>query len=330
MRNATILVTLALAAGTAAGQDTVPIDEWQVPWERTRPRDPFAESADSIWFVGQGGGYLGHLDLRSGEFSKVDLKPGSGPHNLIVGSDGIVWYAGNRTALIGRYDPASGEIEEIPMPDAGARDPHTLVFDAGEKNIFFTVQAGNMMGRLNVADREVKLVRSPVDRSRPYGIKIAPDGTPWVVLFGTNRLARLDPVTLEVTTVELPRSEARPRRIEITADGRIWYGDYRGGILGVYDPQSGEFAEYPLPQGGNSRPYAMARDSQDRIWVAATGVQPNVLVGFDPGSKRFFSASAVPSGGVTVRNMYYHEPTGSVWFGTDTNNIGRAIVEQDK
>ena len=25
--------------------------------------------------------------------------------------------------------------------------------------------------------------------------------------------------------------------------------------------------------------------------------------------------------------MHYHEPSGTVWFGTDTNYIGRAIVE---
>ncbi len=32
----------------------------------------------------------------------------------------------------------------------------------------------------------------------------------------------------------------------------------------------------------------------------------------------------VPSGGGTVRHMYYHEPTHTVWFGTDTNYVGRA------
>jgi virginiamycin B lyase len=332
VRIAVTVSTLIVAAFSAAAtaDQPVEINEWKVPYERTRPRDPFAESADSVWFVGQGGGYLGHLDVGKGEFSKVALKPGSGPHNLIVGNDGIVWYAGNRTALIGRYDPASGEIEEIEMPDSGARDPHTLVFDAAEENIWFTVQAGNMMGRLNIATRRVDLIRSPFDHSRPYGIKIAPDGTPWVVLFGTHRLARIEPETLELTTIDLPREDARPRRILVTSDGRIWYGDYRGGMLGAYDPRTGQFAEWPLPQGKDARPYGMATDSRDRIWLVATGVQPNVFLGFDPDGETFFSSTPVPSGGGTIRHMYYHEPTGAIWFGTDTNNIGRAIVEADK
>ncbi len=308
----------------------VDIREWQVPWKDSRPRDPFAASADSVWFVGQRSGYLARLDVDSGQFEKIDLKPGSGPHNLIVGSDGIVWYAGNRNRLIGRYDPATGEIEEIDMPDEAARDPHTLVFDAGEENIWFTVQGGNMIGRLEIDSRRVDLVRSQTPRSRPYGIKIAPDGTVWVVLFGSNRLARVNPDTLELTEIELPRDEARPRRVEITTDGRIWYGDYAAGRLGAYDPASGDFREWAMPQGETARPYGMASDSAGRIWLVATGVQPNVFVGFDPASEQFFAATPVPSGGGTVRHMHYHEPSGAVWFGTDTNFLGRAIVVPDR
>ena len=201
-----VLIASLLLTLPALADNTIEIDEWLVPWEGSRPRDPFAESDESVWFVGQRAGYLARLDVPSGEFLKVELKGGSGPHNLIVGSDGIVWYAGNRTALIGRYDRKSDEIEEIMMPDPAAGDPHTLIFDAAEENIFFTVQGGNMMGRLNIATRKVDLIPSPVERSRPYGIKLAPDGSIWVVLFGTNKLAHIDPDSLELTAIDLPRA----------------------------------------------------------------------------------------------------------------------------
>jgi virginiamycin B lyase len=320
---------LLLAAVTAFADDTVAIDEWLVPYEASRPRDPFAQSDDSVWFVGQRSGYLAHLDVDSGEFTPVNLKEGSGPHNLIVGSDGIVWYAGNRTSLIGRYNPSTGEIEEIAMPDPAARDPHTLVFDAGEDNIWFTVQGGNMIGRLDIDSRKVDLIPSLTERSRPYGIKMAPDGSVWVALFGTHKLAHVDPETLELTEIDLPRTDARPRRLEITGDGRVWYVDYATGKLGVYDPEATTFTEWPLPQGEDSRPYGMASDSRGRIWLVATGVQPNEFTGFDPAAGRFIGSTPVPSGGGTVRHMHYHQPSGTIWFGTDTNYIGRAIVEPD-
>lgn len=332
MRNQAPLFVLAAAvlALPAAAQDRIEIDEWKVPYDESRPRDPFAESADSVWFVGQRAGYLARFDVDTREFEKVDLKSGSGPHNLIVASDGIVWYAGNRNALIGRYDPATGDIEEIPMPDDAARDPHTLVFDRNEDNIWFTVQGGNMLGRLNIESRKVDLVPSPTERSRPYGIKIAPDGSVWAVLFGSYKLVHVDPASLELTEIDLPREEARPRRIEITSDGRVWYGDYATGRLGVYDPDAGSFEEWPMPQGENARPYGMASDDDDNVYVVATGVQPNVFMGFDTASGEFFGATPVPSGGGTVRHMHYHAPSGAVWFGTDTNYLGRAIVDADR
>ena len=207
---------LALAALVAlscatANAEPIEITEWAVPYETSRPRDPFAVSADSVWFVGQRAGYLARLDVSEGSFEKIDLKDGSGPHNLIVQSNGDVWYAGNRTALIGRYEPDTGAIEEIPMPDPKARDPHTLIFDADESHIFFTVQGGNMMGRLTLADRKVDLIASQSTRARPYGIKLAPDGSVWATLFGTHKLAHIDPETLELEEIELPRESARPR-----------------------------------------------------------------------------------------------------------------------
>ncbi len=72
---------------------------------------------------------------------------------LIVGTDGIVWYAANLKGYIGRYDPKTDEVTKITMPDASAKDPHTLVFDQTEEHIWFTVQWGNFIGRLTIADQ---------------------------------------------------------------------------------------------------------------------------------------------------------------------------------
>ncbi len=100
--------------------------------------------------------------------------------------------------------------------------------------------------------------------------------------------------------------------------------------MGVFNPESENIEEWVMPSGDASRPYGMAADSQDRIWMVASGVDPNLFIGFDPATDTFFSSTPIPSGGRTVRHMHYYEPTGTVWFGTDTNYIGRAIVEPEK
>ena len=70
----------------------------------------------------------------------------------------------------------------------------------------------------------------------------------------------------------------------------------------------------------------MAVDAEDRLYFVESGIRPNRFVGFDPATEDFFAMSEIDSGGGTVRHMYYHPPTGDIWFGTDTNNIGRARI----
>ena len=327
-----VMLVMATSASALENVESPGVDirEWQVPWETTRPRDPFAISGTSVWFVGQGGGYLAHLDAATGKFTKVDLKKGSAPHNLLVASDGAVWYAGNRSSLIGRYDPASGITQEIVMPVESAIDPHTLIFDAGEKNIWFTVQRGNMIGRLNIESKNIDLIKANSTGSRPYGIKIAPDGSIWVALFGTHKLAHINPESMTFEEIDLPRTGARPRRLEVLSDGRVWYVDYAEGMLGVYDPRTKAFKEWLMPQGKGARPYGMASDKNGMLWMVASGVQPNVFLGFNPETESFFGATEIPSGAGTVRHMHYQEASGTVWFGTDANTIGRSIVEPGK
>lgn len=305
-------------------RNAVKIDEWQVPHEKSRPRDPYAQSADSVWFVGQRSHYLSRLDVKNGTFETVDLPDDAGPHNLIVGSDGIVWYAGNLKGYIGRYDPKSGDFVKIPMPDKAARDPHTLIFDKGERHIWFTVQGGNFVGRLTVSDNTVALIPVPTDRARPYGIDIGPDGTVWVALFGTSKLAKVDPKSLTLKEYALPYDDSRPRRLEVADNGDIYYADYTRGVLGQYNPDAETLVEHPLPGGEKARPYGMAQDHKGRMWLVETGSLPNRLVGFDPSEQRFTSVTAIPSGARSVRHMHYYEPDKALWFGTDANTIGRA------
>lgn len=318
-------LALTLSSGAAGGPAPAApeIKEWPVPWDNSRPRDPYVGPEGNVWFVGQRGHYVAVLDPASGDFKRFDLDPGTGPHNLIVAADGTVYYAGNLASHIGRMDPDSGAVHKIAMPDERARDPHTLVFD-GHGDIYFTVQGGNLLGKLDTQTESVTLVDVPTEEARPYGIIVAPSGTVWATAFGTNKLLSLNPESMSLREIELPREEARPRRLHATSDGRIWYVDYAGGVLGFLHPGSGIFKEYATPGGAGSRPYGMAVDSADRLWFVESGLTPNRLVGFDPVTESFTQPAAVPSGGGTVRHMIYHEPTDAIWFGTDTNTIGRA------
>ncbi len=324
----TSIATCMMWLPQSAVSQTVEIREWLVPWSNTRPRDPYVDTSHRVWFVGQAGHYVANLQPETGEFKRYDLDPGTGPHNLIVAEDGsgsMVWYAGNLKSHIGRLDPDTGDIRKIMMPDDRARDPHTLVFDSAG-DIWFTVQGGNFVGKVTTDSGEVVLMEVPTAHARPYGIVVNSKDEPWVVEFGSNKLIRIDKNDLTLEEIELPNEKSRPRRLQITADDNVWYVDYALGLLGRYEPGEKQFAAWELPSGRNSRPYGMAVDKNDRLWTVETGVSPNRFIGFDTVSETFFSETDIPSGAGSVRHMYYFEPAGEIWFGTDTNTIGRAMV----
>ncbi|GMV06252.1 MAG: hypothetical protein AMXMBFR53_25280 [Gemmatimonadota bacterium] len=329
---------LALPAPGAAQEDTDPrLTEWKVPWENTRPRDPYVAPDGKVWFVGQTGHYAGILDPATGRFTRVDLPEGAGPHNIVVDAAGVPWYTGNLVGNLGRIDPVTHEITTYPMPDEAARDPHTLTFDKNG-DMWFTVQGGNFIGKFWKETGQVRLVKAPeaegrggrMGSSRPYGIEMDSRDRPWIVLFNTNKIATVDPESFELKAYDLPDPGARPRRIGITSDDMVWYVDYARGYLGRLDPASGDVKEWPMPSGPQSRPYGMAVDADDRIWFVETGVQPNKFVGFDPLTEEYFSSTDVESGGGTIRHMVFDPKTSTIWFGADTGTIGKAVVPPRK
>src|SRR2546425_10039089 len=157
-------LALALPAVLPAQQPS--INEWPVPWERPRPRDPFVASDGRVWFVGQEGHYLAVFDTVSHQFTRYPLDPGTGPHNLIVDRGGVVWFSGNLVGYIGRFDPRDGHITRYPMPDSTIRDPHTMGFDS-RGDIWFSAQSGNVVGKLTVASGDIRLARGPTPNARP-------------------------------------------------------------------------------------------------------------------------------------------------------------------
>lgn len=303
----------------------VPIKEWPVPYSSSRPRDPYIDSQNRVWFVGQVGNYIAYLDPASGKFRRYEIDEGTLPHNLIVDRNDMVWYAGNGNGHIGKLDPTTGKITRYRMPDPEAQDPHTLVFDQ-KGDIWFTVQNGNFVGRLATRTGKVDLIKVATPGARPYGIKVDSKGRPWFNEFGSDKIAMVNPATLKISEYSLPNTKARGRRMAITSDDRVWYVDYTRGFLGRFDPATKQFKEWALPGGPAALPYAMTSDDKDRIWLVETGSQPNRLVGFDPKTEKFFGVTPIPSGGGTVRHMMFDARGGQIWFGTDNNTIGRAEV----
>jgi virginiamycin B lyase len=312
----------AVAAPIPAQQVAQNVDLREWPVERGgRTRDPYVAPDGKVWFVGQQGNYVGNMDPATGAVRYYEIENGTNPHTLIVGSDGIVWYAGNRNGRIGRLDPATGEIRTFMTGEA--QDPHTMVFD-GKGHIWFTSQGSNRIGRLHMTTGDVRLVTPWPTPSNPYGIVMDAEGHLWAMLLRTNKVVRIHPETFEMTHYDQASPESRGRRLAWTDDNKIWYVDEARGYLGQIDVATRATKEWRMPSGPDANPYAITKDDQGRLWISDTS-DARQLVGFDPRTEEFFSVSTVSG---PIRNMYFHADTGTMWFGTDANNVGRIVTRR--
>lgn len=304
--------------------DTVNIREWLVPWPDTAPSDPVVDARGRIWFVGTD--YIANFSRDSEEFNRYDLRKGTVPGGLLVATDRKLWFTSRKRRHLGSLDPSTGRVTTIDMPDRKAREPRSMIFDR-EGDIWFTVEDGGFVGRLRLATDDIELLRLEGRNVRPLGLAVGPDNVIWVAATGRNEIHRIDPGTMAATVLEIPDQDARPRRIGVTSDGRVWYTDFARGRLGRLTPTDGEVLEWPMPGGGDSAPFALAVDRNDRLWIVETGVTPNRLVGFDTTTGVFLTETDIPSGADSVEQLHYYEPAGEVWFGTATNYLGRAVID---
>jgi virginiamycin B lyase len=303
LRRMSCFVLAPVLAWAAVAALNVEIKEYDVPTPKSRPHDPALAPDGSLWYTGQGANKLGRLDPKTGMFKEYPLKtPDSGPHGLVADKDGNIWFTAISGGYVGKLDPKSGEIAEYRPSDGTNIDPHTPVIDH-DGIVWFTNEETNFVGRLDPKTGKMTLAKVPAAHAVPYGIVILPNNAPFFCEFGKNKLAAVDPKTMTIHEFTLPDTNARPRRLALAADGTIFYTDYARGYLGHFDPASGKLLkEWPSPGGSGSEPYGIAATSDGLVWYSESGVKPNTLVRFDPKSETF-SATQIPSGGGTVRNM---------------------------
>jgi len=322
------------------GNVEISIHEWDTP-TKAGAHDPLVAPDGSVWWTGPMGNLVGRFDPKTQQMKEFTLKtPNSTPHGLVADKDNNIWFTGMTGGYVGKLNPKSGEITEYHMPDpppnvgrrtaSGERtlDPHTPVFDQ-KGFLWFTMQQSSRVGRLDPKTGEIQIAAMPTSgRTDPYGIVINSKGVPYFANWRSNRLGSVDPQTMKITEHVIPFEDARPRRIAVTPDDMVWYGDDARGVLGKFDPKTGQFKEYPSPSGPTSRPYGMTAVGTI-VWYVETGVSPNTVVRFDPKTEKFQSWE-IPSGGGTVRFMV-HDPAGDLWLAeSGLNKIAKVEVKEKK
>src|SRR6266851_1044009 len=115
-----VRVIAARVPGASVGELKVNIKEWDVPTKGAHTHDPavaphglVADASGSIWFTGNGKGYIGKLDPKSGDVKVYQMpdEKAEDPHTAVFDSRGILWFTVQVGNMVGRLDPQSGKLD---------------------------------------------------------------------------------------------------------------------------------------------------------------------------------------------------------------------------
>jgi streptogramin lyase len=284
---------------------------------QNRPDDPgsissntvlgvFCDRRNELWIVTAAGG-LDHFDRRKGRFhhhGADDTGKGSLGSNVLIDAledeNGVIWIATDDG--IDRYDrsrdafvhigcdasnPHCLNYPEVLAVFQSKRDRNTIWFGTGDRR---SLSAGGGLNKLDLTTGV--FTRYSANRSDPHAIS----------------------------------SDIVGHIIE-DSDGILWVGTARG--LNRFDPSSGRFSAYlPEPRKPDDMRNvirAMQRDIKGDIWIipaAGFGVyqfktrtRTFVHYAYDANNPRSLSSDNVIS--------FYHDPSGVLWFGTNTGGLSK-------
>ena len=292
------------------------ISEWPVPTPKYA-RDPAVGPDGNIYFAVWAGDKIARFDPKSNRFQEWDTPVGMHPRGILVAHDGKVLFGGADNGAIGELDPSTGKIKlyKLRFNDS---DPYTLVLDA-QGAVWFAQRRTGLLAKLDRASG--RITEYPIG-DQPYALSIDKSGAIWVTRRSADRMARFDPKTGQVTELSFVKG-SQPRRTVVAPDGMLWVTLFGNGRLAKIDPVTRRLvAEYGLPGGPNSGPYAVNADAAGRIWVSET--QTDKVVMFDPRSDetRVFKLPSRDSG---VRKAAI-DAEGRYWYvGSDSGKLG--VVE---
>ena len=197
------------------------------------------------------------------------------PHDVVV-DDNYAWYTDHYSPVLGRVDIKTGEVkeftyslafgdaEDVPAGQnrAGQRivGSHDIILDPQGNPVF---SMGGMGGNTYRFDTETELFTHWPDGDNMYGMD--PLGNVWYSP-PAGDLYRLDVNSGQVTNYVIPSNDGI-YDMDVDSQGRSILNIWRDGEIGMFDPKSAEYSEFPTPSPG-SGPRRGEIDTQDRLWVA--------------------------------------------------------------
>lgn len=231
----------------------------------------------------------------------------SAPHDVVVGTNGMIWFTEINANKIGMFDPNTEEFKEYDIPTPSSR-PHGLVTDdAG--NVWFTEVGAGQIGKLDIQTQAITEYPTPTTSSGPHTPIFADQNTLW---FTEQRASQIGKMIINTGSIEEFKTltpSANPYGIITDEQGNAWFAELRGHHVGRVDAITGEVTEYAMPTE-NSGPRRIAIDNNGVLWI--TQYNAGKIASLDPvaGEIKEYDTSSESSGPYAI----WVDPFDNVWF----------------
>ncbi len=209
------------------------------------------------------------------------------PHDVVVGSGGIVWYSDHAQQILGRLDPKTGNVVEYPLPVLKPETPtgmHFLELDS-DGTPWLSMGAQGGVARFDRKSQTFQTWTMPAGQDgdiHPNAFALllgylTVDGKLWVGEPALGKIQRLDVRSGEWDSELIQPYRDIAKNAAAATRSHLFYDIYADSQKNVYltDISSGQiekidskslkvtFYETPTPDSGPRRAHM---DRQDRLW----------------------------------------------------------------
>ena len=195
------------------------------------------------------------------------------PHDVVL-DDKYAYYTDHFSYVLGRMDRATGRVEELPfeLPVGAGRAASTeqrAGNPGGGAHDLLLDKRGNLF--IGMARGTVRFdTRAGTFHGWPAGavmFGLDPDGNVWFTE-NAGPLVKIDTRSDELSQTVYPiRANAGIYDMDTDSKGRTMLNIWREGMIGIFDPRTQQYADYPTPTP-RAGPRRGEIDAQDRLWVA--------------------------------------------------------------
>ena len=211
----------------------------------------------TVWFTEPIASVFGNSDLN-GNVTQFPTVVGQAPGDVALGGDGALWFTEGSNRI--GHMTFAGAFTEFPVLTAGA-SLQSICFGP-DRNMWFTEQLANKIGRILTSDQTVTEFTVPTAGSAPTGIAFGVDGRVWFTELGGNKIGAIDPTTQQISEYPIPTANSQPRNLVAAND--MWFVETAGNKVALITTD-GSVKEFAIPTP-DSFPWDITTGTDGRVY----------------------------------------------------------------